>query len=300
MKKSLWGYNTREVEENFEYLELTNQRLEKQVKQLQAELKTMQEEGAQLAVQEDLPDYSDELRKNQEEIASLKEELYAVKQENGKLKDQVRTLSMRKDELEQVSNICRAAYEDMAHLRTGTKESLSDFTGNFWDKWNVYQDKMVALSEQIAQRHAESKEFFLNAADEILSRYSELIDADETIRRQLQETCEIKESVKSRVDQILADVDYETETPAVKEPEHAEAAQEELQGSALLQELNRRRKSAVPKEDQQIVYVTPKRTQPSAMEGKSQEMAKESSDHSETPVGIGISIGVNRKNIING
>ena len=51
MKKALFGYNVREVDENMEYLEEINAKLEKQVKQLTAELEALKNTGIAIGAQ---------------------------------------------------------------------------------------------------------------------------------------------------------------------------------------------------------------------------------------------------------
>ena len=149
MKKSFWGYNTQEVQEAIELLEIQNSRLEKQVKQLTAELETVRlerdkaiaEKGGNTAAtkeQEELKARCETLEKENRRLTEDKESAVRHAQE----------LRVQQDELGQVSDICRSAYADMAEAKRGVREKIDAFAESFLNQWAACAEEMSQISDR--------------------------------------------------------------------------------------------------------------------------------------------------------
>ena len=264
MKKNLWGYNVQEVDENIEYLESVNARLEKQIKQLTVELEAEKNRDPSCAS----ADHA-ELAQAKGQLSALTSEVERLKNENKRLSEQLNSAPST-DEFSHVGNICRSAYEDMAAAKENTRESLKTAIDTFGDNWALYQKRLSEISAQISNAQEASREAFLSAADEILGCYASFEQEHKNMTRQMQEIEHIKDELHKKLDVLLADADAGAEENTVEAEPETVQDKHEAQLHAVLRVLEQR-----------------KQPLPSSAPQK---------DH---PFGIGVSFGVNTKNIIN-
>ncbi len=301
MKKALFGYNVREVDENMEYLEEINAKLEKQVKQLTAELEALKSADHEFEALSDLPDSS----KSDEELSAAREQIASLKIENEKMKTTIRNMAKEleekksapteEDDLTRVSQICRAAYADMADAKQDTKEKLAQFVNDFLDQWTAYRKKIDAVASEVARACDESRESFLVAADTILQQYSDLSSNAQDFAAYFNSMDSLEEKVKQGITESLLELDQpenqQADSPAA-EPE--EPVEEPDPPHAIFRELKKR---AFSKKD----------TKEKPAEKKAEADAEPVSGHEtaqqtkrEVSGDIGIAISVNPKNIVNG
>lgn len=292
MKKSFWGYDPQEVDETVEYLEVSNAKLEKQIRQLNSELEELRLKG-ESAVHEQSAEVQD-LQKN----GQLEERCVQLEAENEKLKADIKALSMRgtgessRGELEQASEICRAAYQDMAQARQKAKEKLEEFTCGFLDKWNDYQQKISTLTDEVQKTQEESREAFLIAADGILEKYSLIGRESETLQGCMGGLEEAQNDIRSQIDELLATMDAGEPEPSDVPEAPYEQPQEEEQRYAVLRALHERKKD-------QPVACSPTEIAPPAEGKRVSALPSRETPPSQQNDEIGIAIGVNTRNIVN-
>lgn len=306
MKKSFWGYNVQEVDENTEYLELQNSRLEKQVKQLSKELESIRAELDQASVFKEDPAKEQEYQKTKEQLAAMQAENDRLKWEINQLSSQVNAAEGRKDEFAQVSSICRAAYEDMSNAKSNTKEILGAFMETFWDNWEAYQYRLTEASKEIAKVQESSKEAFLTVADEILGRYAVLEEESGGLQAQMQEMETIKSDIQSQLSKMLEVLNAENAGDGLNQLDQSQELENFAQDQfdeqhAVLRALNKRsQKTHVSADAQQVAPASSEKPQIVSGEAdKKNPLSVSEHDHTDRSVGIGISFGVNTKNIVN-
>lgn len=221
MKKSFWGYNIHEVDENMDYLEMQNIKLEKQVKQLSADLEKAKTElefstagtGNIDAVNEESEKTINRLRT---ELDSVKTVYAQLKAENENLSAEIAQKNAeateRSEAFTEVGNICRLAYKDMHRTKQKTRESLEDFLASFWEAWKKYQQQVYFLSEQIKFQQEESRKSFIESADQILQTYGSMEQKNQTFNAGLSEIADISDRLQSQLESLLAEMNDENKT----------------------------------------------------------------------------------------
>ena len=232
MKKSFWGYKPQEVDENIEFMEAQNLRLERQVKQLTAELdKTKKELEEANAAQIGAVDFDasaadpavvDELQHKLAEAELEKLELSAkitsLDKKISEMTDAAETAKDGKD-FDDVGNICRLAYEDMHTTKQKTKDYLTDFLDQFWQKWSNYENLFSELMEQVLERQKESKEKFISYADYVLQSYDDMEGSNRELDSYIAEIVERKNNIADDLNSIIAELDKSFENEDPQEPE---------------------------------------------------------------------------------
>lgn len=295
MKKSLLGYNKQAVDETIGDLEIRNTRLETQLKRLQAELDAArkeleaererpEEEETDAGVLEQLRAENKALQAKNQALQAGKEQL---RQERDSLAERLQaagSVAASRDQLEQVTGICREAYEEMIHAKQQTQQGINDYVGAFWEEWNACQARMLQTARDMERAREEGREAFLSIADEILAGYEKLTEADARMQRQLSEMEETRSQVERQLEATIRSLDAE-KTESAAEPE-----EEENGGYAVLQALRRREKENRPAEE-------------SPEAGK--EMDAKETIGRITPVkptapmgNIGIAVGIDARNIM--
>ena len=308
MKKSLFGYNVREVDENMEYLEEINAKLEKQVKQLTAELEALKNADHEFESLADLPSQA----VDSAELEALREEAAGLKIDNEKLKATIADLNVQlsqqnaaprteADELAKVSEICRAAYADMADAKKETKEKLAAFVADFLAQWASYRKRIDDMTAEVSRACDESREAFLAAADGILAQYADLNGKASDFAGYLDDMDDLETSVKVGIAEILRELDQpEAEEQAEEAPVAAEEPQEEPEPQRAIFRALKKRGSEKKETKQQTPPIEPVAEKkpavatPRAAE-RANKMTAVSSDDD-----IGIAVSVNPKNIVNG
>lgn len=300
MKKALFGYNVREVDENMEYLEEINAKLEKQVKQLTAELEALKSADHEFEALSDLPDSS----KSDEELSAAREQIASLKIENEKMKTTIRNMAKEleekksapteEDDLTRVSQICRAAYADMADAKQDTKEKLAQFVNDFLDQWTAYRKKIDAVASEVARACDESRESFLVAADTILQQYSDLSSNAQDFAAYFNSMDSLEEKVKQGITESLLELDQPENQQAAPVAEPEEPVEEPEPPHAIFRELKKRAFSKKDTKEKPVEKKAEADAEPVSGHETAQQTKREVSGD------IGIAISVNPKNIVNG
>lgn len=219
MKKSLWGYNTREVDESIDSLESRNIQLERQVKQLTAELEKARTE-LEVSIESPSNTVAVDLQ-NETVINDLRAELDSVHEKNAQLKlanekllaeiaKKNAEVSEQTAAFSEVGNICRLAYEDMHNMKQKTRENLESFLQNFWNEWQKYQQQVLSLSEEIKLQQEESRKSFIASADYILQSYGSMEQKNRQFADNVSEISNTEEKLHADLVAILAELHEET------------------------------------------------------------------------------------------
>lgn len=236
MKKAIWGYNIHEVDESIDYLEAQNIKLEKQVRQLSEDLEKAR---AETSLSVDSSDGEDKTGvENEKLIDGLRAELESVKlayaqsekeRENlaGEIARRDSKSAERGEMFSEVGNICRLAYEDMHNTKRKAKENIEEFLREFWNEWQRYQQQVCDLSEQIKRRQQESRNLFIESADQILHIYGSMKQNSQEFDVGFSEIMSSKGSLQSKLEELLDGLDEDVRA----ESEESLAAEEAAAGS---------------------------------------------------------------------
>lgn len=294
MKKSLWGYNVQEVEDTLELMESQqaaqvqkNQHLESELKQLREKLAVLQQEkeAGRLFVG------------RAEDDPQVQARLEALTREKEEWKVRAESLSARLTQpenggdMEQVSEICRLAYNDMSEAKKNVRRRLEEYVEDFLCEWRTGQEKVDRLMQDIDGVRDQAKESFIAAADEILTRFGELETDSLTMREKLENTEETETEMRGRFEQVLkALAESEAAGTSAEEPAVVEEPAEEESGesSLILRAITERRRPA-----DHVAVVTPIR----GAEETAQEAPKPPEDSQLAEGIIGVSVGVNPKQV---
>lgn len=227
MKKTLWGYSIQEVDETVNYLETQTIKLERQVKQLTAELSKAQNELEEATAPEVTQDLEKdnliaELRQKLEEAEGKNKELIAQNEAlTGKVAE-VTAEAAAKDPFENIGNICKQAYADIHISKQKAKDCLEGFLQEFWTEWKNYEIQLNELSEKLSQKQQKSREAFISYADYILKVYGDIEDSNNSFETQFTEIVKSKSKIECSLSAILSelDKDLEIEDSLESEAEH--------------------------------------------------------------------------------
>ena len=181
----------------------------------------------------------------------------------------------------------------MSEAKARAKQQIQSFTENFLAKWTDYHQKVVGLSKELQKTQEESRDAFLSAADEILSKYTAIAEEGESLHTHMDKMDLAETDIREQVNAILESLKDEESDTVPAADEAPQPAKEEAPRYAVLRALRERDKgkesrpnlSAVPPvTEERKVAPLPVR-EPSAVGGQSDE--------------IGIAIGVNTRNIVN-
>ena len=215
MKKSFFGYSVQEVDETIDYLESHNIRLEKQVRQLSADL---DEANAKLSEMADLSDIKKINAENEEKIKTLDEEIASLKNEISDLKSQnmslTNELSQKSDVQEdsdsyaydKVGSICRRAYEDMSNAKAEVRRSIEEFLESFWKEWHLHQERLHNLSSELKKQQEENRNYFLAKADNMLKIHEDLEKEHIRFASELDGDTGIETEIKTAISRVLNDL----------------------------------------------------------------------------------------------
>ncbi len=231
MKKAILGYSISEVDESIDYLETRNIKLEKQVRQLSEDLERVRGE---LRLYEDSPNGTDDSDGENERLTGgLRAELDSLKlaysqseNERERLSGEISRLNSKLAEqgeaFADVGNICRLAYEDMHNTKRRAKESIEDFLRVFWSEWEEYRRRVCDLSEEIKRRQFESRNFFIESADQILHVYGSMNQSNREFESGLSEIINAKDNLQTKLKELLAGLDED-----VRDDDMAQGAAED-------------------------------------------------------------------------
>lgn len=218
MKKSLWGYNIQEVDESICYFESQTIKLERQVKQLTAELNKAKTELEEASI---LP--TDVLNAEQDgTVAELREKLAQVENANKELTAQNAELTQRINEVsekasanepfESIGNICKLAYSDIHTSKQKAKESLESFLNDFWLEWKTYEKRLAELSALLDAKRNESRESFISYADYVLKVYGDMESTHNDFDGQISEIAKSKSKIENSLYTLLSELDKDFDT----------------------------------------------------------------------------------------
>lgn len=308
MKKALFGYNVREVDENMEYLEEINAKLEKQVKQLTAELEALKNADREFESLTDIPSAP----ADSAELTALREEAADLKITNEKLRTTIANMAAEleqrdaaprteADELAKVSEICRAAYADMADAKKETKEKLAAFVADFLAQWASYRKRIDDMTAEVSRACDESREAFLAAADGILAQYADLNSKTNDFAGYLDDMDDLESSVKVGIADILRELDQpEAEDASAEAPAAVEEPEEEPEPQRAIFRALKKRGSERREAPQQAPAIEPvAEKKPTPATPRAAERAGKLTAPSDD-ADIGITVSVNPKNIVNG
>lgn len=217
MKKTIWGYNIQEVDETVGYLETQNIKLERQVKQLSAELdkakKELEEKGtaADASLISEKDGLIAELRAKTEVAEAKSLELVSQNEALNKKISELTAEAAAKDPFENIGSICRQVYTDIHNSKQRAKESIEDFLSEFWEEWKRYEAQLTDLSDKLAAKQQKSRESFISYADYILKVYGDIEESNSAFENQFAEIVKSKSKIECSLNSIISELDKDVE-----------------------------------------------------------------------------------------
>ena len=203
MKKSFWGYNVKEVDENLQYLESVNEALSKKIAKLTRELDELNERA-------DMEDFAafgsdtasdSEKQKLMETINELTQKNETLKEQNSSLETQLEKLEVEAAELRQETQIGNNGFADIRGARTSVHDKLHEYVQTLMPEMQDKISLMDMAQKKVIELCTGARDSFLDAADAILEQYDsfigrvqendevneEYMEATEALRRELEE-----------------------------------------------------------------------------------------------------------------
>ena len=207
MKKTIWGYSVREVDENFAIMiqqkrEMDEElaALKSQVAQLQAQIAADTCATDQLQqVQAEVQNYNEENSRLKQQAEALSAQLSTLNDQNAQLTAENVKLSEQQDEMDHVSEICRKAYQDMATLKVDTKNTLRNFSQKMLQQLASYEVQIQDVMNRISEQQQKNKQQFLESADRVLSDYQDAEAATQAALTQLQEISKLRADISQEL-----------------------------------------------------------------------------------------------------
>lgn len=239
MKKSLWGYNVDEVNETIEMLESQNETLSAKLSNLTMQLATKNEQlealtnQAQQAAQAPVEnsEVAEKLAKLEAETARLRETLRVSDAERDTLREENRRLAGQvgqdQDELNEVGEICRSAYADMALIKRQTYEEVQAFVDEFVLQAEKSQKTMEGAMQEIRAVKESAVDAVVQAVEEILEKFDAISAETNDVESVFGHVDQVKSGLMERINALMLSVN---ETPAQSE---AQVQTKELEGTRL-------------------------------------------------------------------
>lgn len=222
MKKTIWGYSVREVDENFAIMiqqkrEMDEElaALKSQVAQLQAQIAADTCATDQLQqVQAEVQNYNEENSRLKQQAEALSAQLSTLNDQNAQLTAENVKLSEQQDEMDHVSEICRKAYQDMATLKVDTKNTLRNFSQKMLQQLASYEVQIQDVMNRISEQQQKNKQQFLEAADRVLSDYQDAEAANQAALTQLQEISKLRADISQELGVMMEESTAAPAAPA--------------------------------------------------------------------------------------
>ena len=238
MKKSFWGYDSKEVDENIQYLESVNDTLSKKVARLSKELDEAST-GAEapwsdVGSPEAAAVYEQELQELRESVSKLSAENDVLRQENSDLGAQLLEMKHANAELAaQIEELRRqrpdeqSIIADINGVRHTVNEQLHDYVHTVMPEVHEKLELMDAAQKQIMDFCSTARDCFLDAADAILAQYDsflEVVRKDEEVN---EEYIEAEEALCHELDETIdsclppePEIEFVSESEAQKVDTH--------------------------------------------------------------------------------
>lgn len=217
MKKTFWGYSVHEVDENIEYLESQNVKLEKLVKQLTAELEKVKSELESASAVSESDSDNALIAQKDSVIAKNTQKITELTEENEKLKTALSTAAAVKDgsgvrsassaSFDDIGNMFKTAYADMHLTKQKAKEYIAEFLDSFWKEWNSYEKQLAALSESLKAKQQESRNSFISYADFILQSYGDIENSNSELESNISDMLGQKFKIEKHLNSLLDELD---------------------------------------------------------------------------------------------
>ena len=208
MKKSFWGYNVKEVDENIQYLESVNETLSKKVARLTQELEEAGYRAEESAPAEEGFPAKSEPSEAAAAVPSFEEQklrdtISQLTDENDDLMQKNLSLSTQLEEMRRENQVGKNGLADINGARQSVNEKLHDYVQTVMPELHDKLSVMDIAQKQILEFCANSRESFLDAADAILAQYDSFLSAaqeDENVNNEYMETTE---ALRIELNQII-------------------------------------------------------------------------------------------------
>lgn len=155
MKVSLFGYNRKETDEYFNYLNDNSNAQAEEIKRLQAELEAAKKEAENYRQLDEL---------NKKEIENLKDKICDCKLDEDEHKRQIDELSRRLNEKQDVSEneklgiIFAVAYRDIENKNKAVSEKIRAYADMMFDRMTQYRNEVSRIVDSVTYMQNRQKE----------------------------------------------------------------------------------------------------------------------------------------------
>lgn len=200
MKVSLFGYNRKETDEYFNYLNENTASQAEEIRRLQAELdkaKTEVEEYKSL----------DEL--NKKEIEGLKNKICDCKLDEDEHKKQIGELSRRLSEKQDVSEneklgiIFAVAYRDIENKNKAVSKKIMAYADMMFDRMNQYRDEVNRIVDSVTYMQNRQKEELVRLCNEATEKLDLLTKASNDTVEDMKKIEESRGNICAEIENML-------------------------------------------------------------------------------------------------
>ncbi len=233
MKKSLFGYDVDEVNQNIEYYESQLETLTAKVSNLHAVIVSKDE------IIKNLDNTSNKSVDVDVDVSSFKKKIATLESinkmsedkntelvnENENLKKQVaelKQISKGINDITEVGKICKEAYSDMALVKKKTRDAIGDYIGGFVEVTDGHNQEISAAIEEIKLARELAQDSFINSVEDILNKFNEMSATNDVLETALKNLAKTKNSIFDSVNEYLKIPEHSSEETNEKMEEEIE------------------------------------------------------------------------------
>ncbi len=188
MKVSLFGYNRKETDDYFSYLNNSNM-------QLNEELRKQKERIAEL--EKTVADYKELDDVNKQEIEMLRQQISnyeaaenAYKQQIADLNEQMNEAKSETSENEKLGIIFAVAYRDMENKNKAVSAKIKEYANMMFHRMATYRNEVAGIINSVTEMQNQQKQALQELCDEATRRIDSITEiSDQTIKDMEQLEC---------------------------------------------------------------------------------------------------------------
>lgn len=200
MKVSLFGYNRKETDDYFNYLNENSTAQAEEIKRLQTALD---------AAKKEIDEYKrlDEL--NRQEIDSLKDKICDCKLDEDEHRKQIDELSRRLSEKQDVSEneklgiIFAVAYRDIENKNKAVSEKIRAYADMMFDRMNQYRNEVSKIVDSVTYMQNRQKEELARLCEEAAEKLDLLTKASNDTVEDMKRIEESRGNICGEIENML-------------------------------------------------------------------------------------------------
>lgn len=194
MKISLFGYNRKETDAYFNYLNQSNSELNDQITALQEQTEQLRKTAEE---------YEKLAQANSEEMELLKQQIEEYQKNEADYQNQIdalRTQAPEQSQDERLGFIFAVAYRDMENKNKLVGEKIKEYANRMFQRMSAYRDEVSGIVQSVTEMQNQQREALINLCNDATKRLESLADAS-------QQTIEDMTMIEENQGRILREID---------------------------------------------------------------------------------------------